>query len=526
MKLLKNKYFLTFSLLVFFLLLLKIDYRFVEEIKCCQDDHDYYMHAETIAVDFDFNYDNQLEGFENKRFNDNGKIAPKGFLGTGLFSSPFLFLGDLLNNFQNSKVFNFKILFYSLSSIFYFFLSIFLMYKLLNSLNINANIFFLGLLFFGSGLPYFAFERYSMSHVYEVFSIVLVLYLSNKYYISTSNKGLFAFLIPIAIGFSLLVRWVNYYVIFLPLILKLMFYQNEKLTEEKKYSKHIITSSIFSVIIFSFFSNAIYGRITFNPQYVYGASGMMKGFLMPEVSMVDYFLLNLKNFFLIIYTKEFGILWFSSIIFVGLLLTIRLFFVNRSNYLLNTLLLFSFLQNFAIVLMWKSTASSYGFRYLFNLIPLSILVYFYFKSIKNTKLVYYYLVTFSFIGILSLFFFETTEMTQLSLVDEMNSFGRYLRFTEPNYLIGFFFSFFEINSYLKIFTTSLFGSIIFKLIFLIYDKNQFISILSNLGLPVNNEDFVVYLDKINEIEVYKFVLIIVIFYFISKKIVDTHSAHD
>ena len=85
MKLLKNKYFLTFSLLVFFLLLLKIDYRFVEEIKCCQDDHDYYMHAETIAVDFDFNYDNQLEGFENKRFNDNGKIAPKGFLGTGLF---------------------------------------------------------------------------------------------------------------------------------------------------------------------------------------------------------------------------------------------------------------------------------------------------------------------------------------------------------------------------------------------------------------------------------------------------------
>ena len=103
---------------------------------------------------------------------------------------------------------------------------------------------------------------------------------------------------------------------------------------------------------------------------------MMKGFLMPEVSMVDYFLLNLKNFFLIIYTKEFGILWFSSIIFVGFLLTIGLFFVNRSNYLLNTLLLFSFLQNFAILLMWKSTASSYGFRYLFNLIPLSILVYF------------------------------------------------------------------------------------------------------------------------------------------------------
>ena len=56
------------------------------------------MHAETISVDFDLDYSNQLEGFESKRFNNNGKIAPKGFIGTGLLSAPFLFIGNLLNN--------------------------------------------------------------------------------------------------------------------------------------------------------------------------------------------------------------------------------------------------------------------------------------------------------------------------------------------------------------------------------------------------------------------------------------------
>ena len=41
-------------LVVIFLLFLKIDFRFEEGIFCCGDDHDYYAHAETIVVDFDF----------------------------------------------------------------------------------------------------------------------------------------------------------------------------------------------------------------------------------------------------------------------------------------------------------------------------------------------------------------------------------------------------------------------------------------------------------------------------------------
>ena len=55
-----KKRFLFFFLFIFVSISLKIDYRFVESINCCQDDHDYYSHAETIAIDFDFDYKNQI----------------------------------------------------------------------------------------------------------------------------------------------------------------------------------------------------------------------------------------------------------------------------------------------------------------------------------------------------------------------------------------------------------------------------------------------------------------------------------
>ena len=188
MKLLRNKKLVYLFLITFLLLLLKIDYRLIEEINCCQDDHDYFMHAETISVDFDLDYTNQLTGFESKRFNNNGKIAPKGFLGTGLLSAPFLFIGNFLDNLiPNTNLMNLGILFYSFASIFYLFLSIFLLRSILKQNNYNEKTFFIFLWVFGSGLPYFAFERYSMTHVFEIFTILLVMNYSNKSYECFSN---------------------------------------------------------------------------------------------------------------------------------------------------------------------------------------------------------------------------------------------------------------------------------------------------------------------------------------------------
>ena len=46
-----RKILYTLVLLCIFLLFLKTDYRFESTVNCCGDDHDYYIHSETIAID-------------------------------------------------------------------------------------------------------------------------------------------------------------------------------------------------------------------------------------------------------------------------------------------------------------------------------------------------------------------------------------------------------------------------------------------------------------------------------------------
>ena len=526
MKLLRNKKLVYFFLIFFFLLLLKIDYRLIESINCCQDDHDYFMHAETISVDFDLDYSNQLEGFETKRFNNNGKIAPKGFIGTGLLSAPFLFIGNLLNNLiPNANLMNLGILFYSFASIFYLFLSIFLLRSILKENNYNEKTFFIFLWIFGSGLPYFAFERYSMTHVFEVFTILLVMNYSNKYCMDKNQNNIYPIFIALSMFLGILVKWTNYYIFILPLFVKLIF--KEQVNNEKKLTKNkfFISSGLFFIFLFCYLSYEIYGKVTFNPQFVYGTSNLLGGFVSSEGNLINFLLINIKNFFIILFTKEFGIFWFSAIIFSGLLINVILIFIdkNRGAFFVS---LFVYAQTFGVVLMWKSTASSYGFRYLYNLVPLSIILFVYFKDKYQYKFVEYYLSIFSVIGILSLFFFETTEMTQLSEVDQLNSFGRNLRFTEPEYLVGFVYSFLELDSYLKIFTTSFFGLIIFKILFLILGSSTLVSLLGNFGLPVDNPDFVEFIQKVESIEIFKLFFVFIFIFIFSKRLVDYFSLND
>ena len=111
---------LVLLVLFFILLFLKVDYRFVNTIDCCGDGYDYYIHAKTIATDFDLDYSNQLQ--EDQHIKYNGKIAPKGFIGSGLLAAPFYFLGDYIDKLLDSSgIFNYKIITYSFSS-FYLFL--------------------------------------------------------------------------------------------------------------------------------------------------------------------------------------------------------------------------------------------------------------------------------------------------------------------------------------------------------------------------------------------------------------------
>ena len=65
------------------------------------------------------------------------------------------------------------------------------------------------------------------------------------------------------------------------------------------------------------------------------------------------------------------------------------------------------------------------------------------------------------------------------------------------------------NPYLKVFTTSFLGLIIFKISIGLIGENAFISILENFGLPTSNPDFEAYISQLSNI--YFVTLLIIIF---------------
>ena len=497
-----------FLIIIFIIsIFVKTDYRLDTGIYCCKDDHDYYAHAETLIIDFDFDYSNQFLGNEFKRFNYNNKPAPSAFFGSGLLSAPFLFIGNLFDKlFNSSDLFNYKLIFYSFSSVFYLIFTCILWNKIARELGIKINPLTVYIFILGSGVGYYAFERYSMSHVYEVFTLSLVIYFSIMY--TKSNSNIYSFAIPLSVCLSLVTRWVNLYTLIIPLIII-------KTSDVKKINlrsdKLFIFSSIISIGLFLLHSYLIYGVITINPEFVYNTSGTMERYIAESPSVFSFLSSNFKNLLILLFSQEFGLFWFAPIIFYGFYISFKetLNIKNtKSTKISYLLILISFLQIFALVMIWRSTGSSYGFRYTFNLAPLGLLVYL--LNINNSKIHQRYLIIFSIFSIISTIFFETTKSTQLSLEYLENAFGKITKFTQPNYLYGLLESILEFQSYLKIFAQSILGFILFYLILQFLNISEFNEFMSKLSLPIYNEDIQILLDKASAIELHKIFILILL----------------
>lgn len=509
----KNKQSIKAFVLITFviLLFLKIDYRFKLDWDCCTDEFDYYSHAKTVALDFDLNYSNQFEGFEEARFYKNNKSAPYGFFGTGLLSSPFVFIGNFIDNlsvFNNnySKSYNYKILFFSFSSIFYFSLGLKMFYIICNKQNYKNN-FMIPLLIFGSGLPYYVFERYGMSHAFDFFTTTLVIFTS--YRLFEKPEKIKYVQLSFSILLSLLTRWTNYYVFFIPLFIKYLFFKNKKITIYKNL--YFLLSISFSFLIFLFHSKLIYGAYTINPNYVYEQEKIPK-FINFFLEQPVYFIFtNFINSFKIIFSFEFGLFWLSPILFFGIL-NVFVFLINKK-YKLFYLSFIVYLYFFGITLAWGETGSSYGYRYILPLVPLSILFYINQdkKFISNI-----YLIPFSVFSTLSVLFFETNEGTQLSTKLVQNTFGNLVYNSQPNYVPELLSSFANINSFLVVFSTSFLAVVSFKLISIFIPIPKFVNFLNNLNLPTDNEDFQRLLSNIETLDFYYFVILFLFIYLIYK----------
>ncbi len=504
----KSKRLLFFYILVIFLLFLKIDFRITNDLNCCGDDYDYFSHAVTIGEDFDFDYSNQLPN--KSRFFRNNKDAPFGFVGTGLLSSPFIIFGNILDYIigdLGESGASFKFLLYSFSSIFYFLFAIYLLKQISLYFEVNFNYF---LYFFGSGIIYYVFERYSMTPIYEVFTILLIILLTINFINDQTKIKQYSLLIPLSILLAILVRWTNLFVLLVPAMI-ILTSDDYKNLFKKIINKYFVISVMASFGLFALHTKLIYGVVTFSPSYVYMVDEFDN---LVQVNLFNNFLGFVRDFIsdllVILFSQEFGLFWFNPILFFGTVATVTGFFLNKSvrQKLLYFLFFLCFAMNFFIVSIWNSTASSYGYRYLFCLIPLSFILLFINKDLLSKRYIRNYLKYFSIFSIFSVLFFETTIHTQLSLEPVLNSFGYEKIYSQPDYLSGLLKSLLMIESYLKIIATSFLGIYFIKFATIVFNDEAIIDFLySN---QYSNNDLIDLITYLTETSISYFITTILI----------------
>ena len=139
------------------------------------------------------------------------------------------------------------------------FVTVYLIRKCLINLKSTVSIFETLLIYSASGVAYFAFERFSMSHIYETFAVTLIIYASINYYTNEKNN-LYAFFIPFTILLSLLVRQVNYYSLIFSVIISYLIHK--KFDSSLYTNNYFIFSSSICVLVYCLLSVGIYGIVT------------------------------------------------------------------------------------------------------------------------------------------------------------------------------------------------------------------------------------------------------------------------
>lgn len=354
----KVKYLKFFLILIFLLLLLKTDYRFNEiTINSVGDDSEYYYNVITLVQDFDLDYSNQLDINSQGIYKKGSFVAPAHPIGNGFLAFPFLFISNyILTYFYSPLSTSVNYFIYSLVPIFYLFLSIFLLVKVIGEKYKNLII----LSVFGSGVTYFAFERFSMSIVYEFFAVTLLIYLSGNIFSKYSY-----FLIGFLPSIFLLIRTSSYHYYLIPILILIL---NDRKVVKKSFLILYLAGITQGILVYSLISKVTYGIVTFTPSTSFNAANSTYykrlDSLLDINFLDDNIVLTFNTLKKVFFGYEFGLVYFSPILATTLYIVWKL--LTKKRYLSFLLYSIIFMIPFAQILIIQSVGFSYGFRYLYN----------------------------------------------------------------------------------------------------------------------------------------------------------------
>ena len=458
------------------------------------DDLSYLSHAFTIGLDFDLDYSNEPSNRDS-----GSNEVPRHPMGPGIMSAPFVAFFSIFDRLTGNPVIQNHALYsgswsyfgFLFSTIFYYFLGILLYYKgILKIKLISPGIAFL--LLSSSGAAYYAMNRFTMGHSFEFFLLGAIFWSTVSLWravfcdsVSPQRYRTFSALhicTACAMILSLTVRPANINILLLPPILLLGLFTLKDTITWSLFWKHILSIYIWTLIfatIFFFFNYSIYGSIYPTFSVMYRGTNLLTALRIDDtntglaiLSTVTHIIRNAVYLPKVIFGSEFGLLYSNPLSIIGILLLMyrivksaTMYFMPRT--VLVTLVLIYCAVPISIVLLWKSPASSFGYRYLFSLFPIGIIGYILWRKSINrwgliSKSIQLMIVLLSVISIMSPIFFSMSQ--KLEVGEKLNAFGVYHELSANGYQLALAEELFNPHTWLLMLAKKTPGFVTFNLV--------------------------------------------------------------
>ena len=353
------------------------------------DDASYISHFHTLVFDRDFDYSNEVAVLAG---HTHVGAVPKHPVGPGITSALFVFPFSLIDRVINHPVVEDRMLYVGSWSFFAFFLvsslafaaSIPLLFDALRRFGFLVHPLVVVLMLLSTGVVYYSLARFTMSHSFELFAGVLVVFSLSRFFhakeeSSTRYNGVVWFsLLALGTLLTLLNRPNNINVLLVPYILLLLLTTTTDRYKLRDYVKIFIAQAI-ALLVYGAVNLQLYGHFLPSMDQAYGGSDL--SFFESIIIRVPEIVQMMPSIFLVLFSSEFGIFWSNPVVFFGSL-GLLFWYITRMRehtvviqVVIFVLLMGFFAVSFGVVVYWQTTASDYGFRYLFGLVPLCAVGY-------------------------------------------------------------------------------------------------------------------------------------------------------
>jgi len=246
------------------------------------DPQGYYSYLPAILIKHDFTITDSSLHFVNRV---NNRWVDKHFIGAAVLWSPFFLVALEYSRLFKSHTDVYSPLFIKaigIAALFWLFVGLFCLRKILKSFNISEPVISLTLflIFFGTNLFYYASEQYMMVHLYSFTMLCVFIYAGMKY----SGSGKIGYLILTSAAFALAVLVRPTSICMLPFLLPLMCGSMEKTFKVFFNLKSFIVA--ISVIVPLFFLQCVAWHMESGLWFVRAYSGEGFYFLHPKIFTV------------------------------------------------------------------------------------------------------------------------------------------------------------------------------------------------------------------------------------------------